>query len=129
VGDGSQTLHVTRDHDGWVEKENPNGYTRQHGIHRRFETEFVEANITAADVRPLMTAVRPVGDEWNAYMKYLRRSATLVGRVYELDKEHGFDGKGTAEAKRFTAERLAAGASMYRDLVYSAWVQSAEPVP
>jgi hypothetical protein len=128
VGDGSQPLHVTRDHDGWVEKENPNGYTRQQGIHRRFETEFVEANIRAADVRPLMTAARPVGDEWSAYMKYLRHSATLVGRVYELDKVHGFDGAGTAESRRFTAERLAAGASMFRDLVYSAWVESAEPV-
>jgi len=129
VGDGSQPLHTTRDHDGWVEKENPNGYTRQHGIHRRFETEFVDANIRVADVRPLMTAVRPVGDEWSAYMKYLRRSESLVGRVYELDKEHGFDGAGTAGAKRFTAERLAAGASMFRDLVYSAWVESGEPVP
>jgi len=98
-------------------------------MHRRFETDFVEANIRAADVRPLMTAVRPVGDEWSAYMKYLRRSATQVGRVYELDKEHGFEGGGTAESRRFTAERLAAGASMFRDLVYSAWVESGDPVP
>jgi hypothetical protein len=62
-------------------------------------------------------------------MKYLRRSESLVGRVYELDKEHGFDGAGTAESRRFTAERLAAGASMFRDLIYTAWVESAEPVP
>jgi len=129
LGDGSQPLHVTRDHDGWVEKENPNGYTRQHGIHSRFEMEFVEANVREADVRPLMAAVRPVGDEWSAYLKYLRRSATQVGRVYELDKEHGFEGGGTAESRRFTAERLAAGASMFRNLVYSAWVESGEPVP
>lgn len=129
VGDGSQPLHVTRDYDGWVEKENPNGYTTEHGIHSKFETTFVNANITAAGVQPLMTPVHPVSDEWDAYLAYLRHTGSLVERVYQLDKEHGFDGAGTPEAKQFTAERLAAGASMLRDLIYSAWVESAEPVP
>lgn len=129
VGDGSQPLHVTRNYDGWVEKDNPNGYTTEHGIHWKFEGPFVTANLKASDVRPLMTPVHPVGDEWNAYLDYLRHSATLIPRVYQLDKEHGFDGAGTPEAKQFTAERLAAGAGMLRDLIYSAWLQSANPVP
>ena len=127
VGDGSQPLHVTRDYNGWVEKENPNGYTTEHGIHSKFETAFVNANITAADVQPLMTPVHPMSDEWDAYLAYLRHTGSLVERVYQLDKEHGFDGAGTPEAKQFTAERLAAGASMLRDLIYSAWLASAQP--
>ena len=45
-------------------------------------------------------------------MGYLRHSNTLVERVYQLEKAHGFEGAGTSEAKQFTAERLAAGASM-----------------
>jgi hypothetical protein len=37
-------------------------------------------------------------------------------------------GAGTAESREFTAERLAAGASMLRDMIYTAWVESAKPV-
>jgi hypothetical protein len=129
VADGSQPLHVTRDYDGWVEKDNPNGYTTEHGIHSKFETAFVNANINVEDVRPLMTPVHSVANEWNDYLDYLRHSASLVPRLYQLDKDHGFDGVGTPEAKQFTAERLAAGASMLRDLIASAWVESAKPVP
>jgi hypothetical protein len=129
VGDGSQPLHVTRDYDGWVEKDNPNGYTTEHGIHSKFESAFVTANISAVDVRPLMTPVRPISDEWTAYMDYLRHTQSLMERVYQLDKQKAFDGAGTPDGKQFTAERLAAGASMLRDLIYSAWMASAEPVP
>ena len=129
VGDGSQPLHVTRNFNGWVEKENPNGYTTGHTIHWQFEGVYVSANLKASDVKPLMEPLHPVGDEWSDYLAYLRHSASLVERVYQLDKEHGFDGAGTPEAKQFTAERLSAGASMLRDLIYSAWLQSANPVP
>ncbi|HEX5234318.1 MAG TPA: S1/P1 nuclease [Silvibacterium sp.] len=129
VADGSQPLHVSRDYDGWLEKENPNGYTTEHGIHSKFETTFVNANLSAADVRPLISAVHPVSDEWSAYLTYLRKSGSMTERVYQLDKEHGLDGAGTAESRQFTAERLAAGASMLRDLIYSAWLESAKPEP
>ncbi len=129
VGDGSQPLHVTRDYNGWVEPENPHGYTTDHTIHWQFESTFVNAAISQGDVEPLMTPVHLVGDEWADYMAYLRHTATYVDEVYALDKEHGFDGTGTPESRHFTAERLAAGASMLRDLIYSAWVKSAEPVP
>jgi hypothetical protein len=59
---------------------------------------------------------------------YLRHTATHVERVYQLEKVGGFTGAGTAESRDFTAERLAAGASMLRDMVYSAWLDSAKPV-
>ena len=129
VGDGSQPLHTTVNYNGWVGKDNPNGYTTDHTIHAQFETVYVAANIKESDVKPLVAAVHPVGDEFDDYMTYLRHSNTLVERVYQLDKAHGFEGAGTPEAKQFTAERLAAGASMLRDLIYSAWVESAKPVP
>ncbi|MGB7352846.1 MAG: TonB family protein [Acidobacteriaceae bacterium] len=129
VGDGSQPLHVTVNYDGWVGKENPNGYTTEHGIHSRFESAFVSANIKASHVQPLMTPLHSIGDEWTDYLAYLRHSATLVEKVYQLDKDHGFEGAGTPESRQFTAERLAAGASMLRDLIAAAWTKSAEPVP
>ena len=129
VGDGSQPLRTTVNYNGWVGKENPNGYTADHKIHWQFESVYVAANIKESDVKPLVATTHPVGDEFDDYMGYLRHSNTLVERVYQLEKAHGFEGAGTSEAKQFTAERLAAGASMLSDLIYSAWVESAKPVP
>ena len=68
------------------------------------------------------------GDMFEDYINYLRHSYTYIDRVYALEKTHGFAGAGTAEAKQFTEERLAAGAIELRDLIYSAWVHSADPV-
>jgi len=129
VGDGSQPLHVTINYNGWVEKENPNGYTTDRTIHSQFESTFVDANINTTDVQPLLTPLHPISDEWDDYLAYLRHTGSLAERVYQLDKQHGFDGTGTPESRQFTAERLAAGASMLRDLYVAAWVKSAEPVP
>jgi TonB family protein len=129
VADGSQPLHVTINFNGWVAKENPNGYANDHTIHSRFETAFVDAAISASDVQPLIAPLHPIGDEWDDYLAWLRHSNSLVERVYQLDKDHGFDGTGTPAAKQFTAERLAAAASMLRDLYVAAWIKSAEPVP
>ena len=129
VGDGSQPLHVTIHYDGWVGKDNPNGYTTQHGIHSKFESAFVDAAVNASDVQPLMTPVKTIGDEWDDYLAYLHNTGSLIEKTYQLDTAHAFDGTGTPEGKQFAAERVAAGASMLRDLIYAAWVKSAEPVP
>lgn len=130
VGDGSQPLHTTINYNGWVLKDNPNGYTTDHKIHWKFEGQYVAANIKEDDVKPLVAAQpRPMGDEFDDYIAYLRHSNTFVERVYQLDKAKGFDGAGTPEAKQFTEERLAAGATMLRDMIYSAWLESAKPVP
>jgi TonB family protein len=116
-------------YNGWTGKENPNGYTTEHTIHWRFEGPFVDAAVNAADVKPLVAPMKTIGDEWDDYLAYLRHTSSLVERVYQLDQQHGFDGTGTPESRQFTAERLAAGASMLRDLYVAAWVKSAEPVP
>jgi TonB family protein len=128
VGDGSQPLHVTIQYNGWT-GPNPNGYTTDHTIHWRFEGPYVDTAINTSDVQPLLTPVHPIDDEWDDYLAYLRYTGSLTERVYQLDKQHGFDGAGTPEAKQFTAQRLAAGASMLRDMVVAAWVKSADPVP
>ena len=128
VGDGAQPLHVTRDYNGWVEKENPHGYTTEHHIHSQFETVFVDAAIKPADVKPLIAPVEPIGDEWSDYLAYLRHTSTLIEQTYALEKEGGFNGPGTAAGKQFAEQRLAAGASMLRDMIYAAWQKSADPV-
>jgi hypothetical protein len=129
VGDGSQPLHTTVKYNGWV-GPNPHGYTTAHQIHWEFEGPFVGANIHAPQVKARMTPLRIVqGDVFDDYVVYLRHSATYVDEVYQLEKVGGFVGTGTAESRDFTAARLAAGASMLRDMIYTAWLDSANPVP
>ncbi len=128
VGDGAQPLHVTVQYNGWT-GPNPNGYTTDHQIHYQFETPFVAANVHAPEVQARMTPVKVIdGDMFDAYMAYLRHTGTHVEKVYQLEKAGGFVGAGTAESRDFTAERIAAGASMLRDMIYTAWIDSAEPV-
>jgi hypothetical protein len=129
VGDASQPLHVTVQYNGWT-GPNPNGYTTAHQIHYQFEGPFVAANMHESDVRAKMTPVKAInGDMFDNYVAYLRHTATYVEKVYQLEKVGGFVGAGTAESRDFTEERLAAGASMLRDMIYKAWIDSAKPVP
>ena len=128
VGDGSQPLHTTIRYNGWV-GPNPNGYTTAHQIHWEFEGPFIGANIHPPQVQALIAPLQPIqGDVFDPYVAYLRQSATQVEQVYIFEKSGGFTGAGSAQSRAFAAERLAAGASMLRDLIYSAWLQSAIPV-
>ncbi len=128
VGDGSQPLHTTVQYNGWV-GPNPNGYTTAHQIHWQFEGPFVGANIHAPEVQAMMTPAKAIdGVLFDSYVAYLRQTATHIEKVYQLEKAGGFVGAGTAESRQFTAERLAAGASMLRDMIYTAWLESAKPV-
>lgn len=128
VGDGAQPLHTTIQYNGWV-GPNPHGYTTAHTIHWQFEGPFVGANIHAPEIQARMAPAQPIpGDMFDAYMAYLRHSATFVDEVYQLEKAGGFVGSGTPRSREFATSRLAAGASMLRDMIYSAWLDSAQPV-
>ncbi len=128
VGDGSQPLHTTIQYNGWV-GPNPNGYTTEHHIHSLFESTYVAANITAKDFAGLVNAPERLDDPFKQYLAYLRSSNTLVENVYALEKAGGFNGKGSPAAFEFTTHRLAAGSQMLLDLWYTAWLESANPVP
>jgi hypothetical protein len=129
VGDGSQPLHVTVKYNGWV-GPNPNGYDTGHQIHHLFEGPFVAANMHAPEVQAKMTPVKLLqGDMFDDYVAYLRNSGKYVEKVYQFEKAGAFIGAGTPESRDFTAARLADGASMLRDMIYTAWIDSAQPVP
>ena len=130
VADGSMPLHTSIQYNGWV-GPNPHGYTTEHHIHALFETVFVHANVTAADFAPIVAASKPevLHDVFDDYMSYLRHSNSLVEKTYQLDKEGAFTGAGTPEGKAFVDQQLAAGAIELRNMIYTAWVKSAEPVP
>jgi hypothetical protein len=128
VADASQPLHTTIQYNGWV-GPNPNGYTTEHTIHAQFETTYVAANIAPKDFDAQVHAPKRVDDPFADYVAYLKQSHGLVEKVYQLDKTGGFIGKGTPEAFDFTTHRLAAGAQMLLDLWYTAWLESAVPLP
>lgn len=129
AGDAAQPLHTTVQYNGWT-GPNPKGYTTEHKIHWQFEGPFVAANLHGTDVQPRMSAVHAIdGDMFDSYVAYMRHSANYVETVYQLEKAGGFVGAGSEESRHFTADRLAAGASMLRDMIYTAWLESAKPVP
>ncbi|HMF62637.1 MAG TPA: hypothetical protein VK608_01015, partial [Edaphobacter sp.] len=129
VADGSMPLHTTIQYNGWT-GPNPNNYNTEHKIHALFESEFVAANVKPAEVAPLI-ASKPVvlGDVFDDYMKYFRQSHSLVEKTYQLEKAGAFNGAGTPEGKAFVNQQLAAGATELRDMIYTAWIRSADPVP
>ncbi|GAC1426445.1 MAG: nuclease [Acidobacteriaceae bacterium] len=130
VADGAMPLHTSIQYNGWT-GPNPNGYTVEHHIHALFESDFVQAAVKESDVAPLVKAakVTVLGDVFEEYMKYLRHTNTLVEKTYQLEKAGAFAGVGTPAGKQFAQEQLAAGAAELRDVIYTAWVKSADPVP
>jgi hypothetical protein len=126
VADGSNPAHTSIHFNGWV-GANPNGYATDNRFHGRFESAYVQAKITLADITPVVgntpqvfAALRP------AIVSYFMTTHAEVERLYQLDKAapFGIDTE-SPEGKRFTVARLAAGATMLRDLWWTAWVTSA----
>ena len=129
VGDGSMPLHTSIQYNGWT-GPNPNGYTTGHHIHALLESVYVAANVKPADFAALIpTKATVLGDVFTEYVGYLRHSNSLVEKTYQLEKTGAFAGAGTPEGKAFVDDRLAAGAAELRDIIYTAWVRSADPVP
>jgi len=125
VADGSQSLHPTIRYDGWI-GENSDGYTTRHGIHWRFATDFVSRNIAPGDFAGLVRPARNLEAPFEDYLAYLRSSNAVLERVYQLEKEGGFEGAGSEAALRFTRQGLPAGSRMLFDLWYTAWLESGE---
>ena len=126
VGDASQPMHVSVHYNGWGEGPNPEGFVTTAGLHAKFETAFVDAHVSeaevAAKIRPLGSCTDPVQVCVTAYL-----TATHEGvlPVYRFEKAGAFDAA-TPEAKAFTIRCLAEAASMLRDMVADAWRASGD---
>ncbi len=128
VADTANPHHTTIHFNGWT-GNNPKGYTtfsRERGIHFRFEEEYVGAQIKLNDVLLLVNGnARVIENPREEIWKYLRASNALVEQLYLLDKKEPFSAANKSpEHKKFVSERLAAGAQMLRDLWWTAWVTS-----
>jgi hypothetical protein len=127
IADGSQPLHATIQYNGW-NGPNPNGYTTSHKVHTVFEGDYVHDNIKATDFAGLVAKPAVVAEVFPEIMTYLHKSNSMVEKLYQLEKAGAFNGTGTPAGKTFVDERLAAGAQELRDMVYTAWVRSGDPV-
>jgi hypothetical protein len=130
IADAAQPLHNSRHHDGW-DGENPKGYTRDPEIHGRFESSYVDLiGITEADVLPYVSKeARHLEDPWTAILDHMIQARELVEEVYKLDLVGAFKNRENPDARKLVSTRLASGASLLRDLAYTAWIESAKPVP
>jgi hypothetical protein len=95
-----------------------------------FESEFVKSNVSEADITPLIDAKPAViSDVFDQYVDYLKHTHSFVETTYRLEKSGAFAGKGTPQGKALVDERLAAAATELRNLIYTAWIRSADPIP
>jgi hypothetical protein len=121
VGDASQPLHVTHHYNGWGDGLNPQGFETTPGLHAKFETAFVEANIKEPDIAALMRPYRDCACTIQQHtISYLAATASLVVQTYQFEKDGAYD-MPTAASKAFVTQRMADGAAMLRDLVSDAW--------
>lgn len=127
VADAAQPLHASVHHDGWV-GDNPRHYTRDGAIHWGFENDFVDLiALGERDIRPRVGPARVIGDPFSGILAHLERSHTRLEQLYQLEQAKAFVDATHDAARELAYACIADGAAMLRDLVYTAWVSSAEP--
>lgn len=129
VEDACQPLHATIHHDGWNSAAaggNPHGYRESKGLHRQFETAFVNANVSKNEVRKDVGPSKHWrGDPLDWGLGLIAESNTQVEKVYQLEQQGALDpAHPSPQAVDFVHSRMALGAQNLRDLWYSAWLDS-----
>jgi len=120
VADAANPDHTTINFNGWV-MPNPNGYATDCDAHARFETQFVSHAISISDIVPKIAPPVLRTDYFATAMGFIKSSNAQVEPLYKLDKRGAFSefGPVSAEGKAFATDRLAAGASLLRDMWWS----------
>jgi hypothetical protein len=126
VGDASQPMHASVHYDGWGDFPNPQGYRTEKGFHGAFESSFVDAHVTAANVAAKLRPYQDCGCTIRQRTQdYLLATAAQVGLTFELEKSGAF-AAATPDAKSFAATRIAEGSVLLRDMVTDAWAEAGQ---
>jgi hypothetical protein len=135
VGDGSQPLHATKHHHGWV-GNNPHGYSTNFSFHAWIDGGFfrkmggIKVETLAGKVRPAKIVGDPLqqGDLFKQVMAYLLETEKEVEPLYQLEKEHKLtpENEKANEGQAFLDAQLVKGGQMLGDLWFSAWQQATE---
>ena len=137
VADGSQPLHTTIHHHGWV-GPNPNSYPTNASIHQWIDGGFIKrAGLTKADISPKMAPAKSIpptaqsGAATNLFpvvTAWLLEQHRQVEPLYQLEKAGKLSGRGEGvpqEGREFIATQLANAAQMLASL----WLSAAEQAP
>ena len=117
-------MHVTVHYNGWGDGPNPEGFVTGQGLHAKFEATFVDAHVSEAEVAAKLRPTRScTAGLQGCVQDYLSATREGLLPVYRLEKAGAFDAA-TPEAKAFTIQCLAEGASRLRDMVADAWQAS-----
>ena len=130
IADAAQPLHSSVNHDGWV-GNNPKNYTRDGAIHWQFENTFVDLmGLKEGDSQARIPSVaRRVADPFTAVLQHIDRAHTHVEQVYQLEARKAYDDRSNQDARELVYLCTADAATLLRDLIYTAWVSSGDPVP
>jgi len=133
VGDGSQPLHATIHHHGWV-GDNPNGYSTKKSIHSWIDGGYfnkvgmpkvaeLKADIRTARLVQLGDHAAGPEEILPAVVRYLEATVKEVEPLYQMDKSGALSGNGEKglEGKKYLTQRLIVGGQMLGDIWYSAW--------
>lgn len=125
VGDAANPHHATIHHNGWL-AVNPENYPIDCGTHSRFESQFVTRAVSTKDVVPRVAPPALQSDYFASANAIIHDSNSLVATLYRIDRDGGFRPIGpiSPEGFNFASDRLARGASLLRDLWWSAWKNS-----
>lgn len=130
VADSANPHHASIHYNGWVGIPNPNRFANDCDVHFRFETQFVSREIDAREVFPRIAAPVLRTDYFETALELIRNSHSLIDQVYGIDRDGGFHARrATPESRAFAISRLGTGASYLRDLWWSAYRNSAVPIP
>lgn len=136
VGDGSQPLHTTKHHHGWV-GQNPHDYTTDTGFHSWIDGGYFH-KIGGLSLKEVEGSVRPArlismsypdekpGDTFSMVVAYIMEQFKMVEPLYQLQKDGKLSGDaGTGlEGKGFLTGQLVKGGQMLGDIWYTAWQQA-----
>ncbi len=127
IADAAQPLHASVHHDGW-RGDNPKNYTRDGALHWGFENDFVDLiDLREDNILTRIGQPRKIDDPFSAILAQLARSHTRVDQVYALEQQHAYTDKANAAGRELVYVCTSDAAAMLRDLVYTAWLTSAEP--
>jgi hypothetical protein len=131
VGDASQPMHMSLHYNGWSDGfPNPNSYTKDRGLHGRYEVAYVDRAIDATKVKPLVQRPRRLSNVFQSIKEHLSTGFRELEPMYELEKTGEFNPDSPRQkGTDFISVEIARSATMLSNLWYSAWMESGEPVP
>src|SRR5262249_5888890 len=80
-----------------------------------------------SDIQGRIAPARTIADPFSAILAHLARSNSRVSVVYALEQQRALTDKSNTAARELVYVCTIDGATLLRDLIYTAWTTSAAP--